>query len=288
MSKYWHAGKGKSRRTEMKGQIDASDDMNYRLDRRFGDQQSLMLAYCICTTNVQRKHLLCDLSTAGSNLRPDVVDREEFPIFTGELVEDSIVVAEAIANVASETQKNQSEDVVDIRQVYVKMDDTMKALLMPLDHFAEYFHFESTTGSKNCAFCEITIEAGSARAGSVRSSSPLFIALVPGMDMIELLCKAYDSVLASRRDSLSRFPSKDRGFHLAVVRKAVSMLEEAFPIEMQDRMKMTKQSNPQLLLLVENLGHGGSNISATARSVKEYNTKDRDNKVSPHENYNSF
>lgn len=280
VSKYWHAGKVKSRRNELKERIDVSDDMAYRLDRRFGDQRSLMLACNLCESDVQRTHLLCDLSTAGSNLRPEVVDREEFPIVTGELVDDSIVVAEAIANVAPPTpRKKQAADddvVIDTRQVYVKMNESMNALLMPLDGFADQFHFESSS-SGSYAFCEITVEAGSTRARSIRSSSPLFIAVIPGMDMVELLCKAYDSVVSREVDRSSSV--RNRGFDLKVVRTAVHMLEEGLHPELRERMVLTNESHPQLLLLVENLGHGGSTVGATSRLLKEHNAMERDNKV---------
>lgn len=76
-------------------------------------------------------------------------------------------------------------------------------------------------------------------SNAVRSSAPLFIVVVPGSDVVEVLCKGYESIVLERYGDLNyRPPFEDRSFDQAVVRETLYFLREQLPAELKSQMLM--------------------------------------------------
>ena len=296
VSKYWD-WRQCHRRSELLEQellaaAGLSDDMLTRIGRRFGGLKELAAAYSLCDSAVHRRDLLRELSSAGSNLTEAVLAREEQPVGQEEMTAESRAVMEAVCPAESPRDLSLLNSPFSVvpngnhRVVRARISPELSALLGSLDGFPDFVRFEqlnlngsnvcsSSSGKNELPFCEVHVEDASLARASVcpvrKCSSPLFVVVVSGGEVLSLLGAAHDRVARDRFGEGFRqvVQGKDSSFDLAVVREALCRLTDSLPVALTERLTDFSQSKKpilaQVVLLVENLGHGMGRTGACGR-----------------------
>lgn len=304
--KYWNGKVRNGRQDLFAGDLECeniSTHMVQRIERRFGESHALDYVYQqLCQTEANRKLLLTDLSLSASNLRDEVIERDQDFIVNdvSSIRSESKKIAElrlssmSLSSSASQDfwispdkWEIQHGTVVYHNTAFDKLTDSMKGYA----DFVSHRIVDSTQSSpeelSELAWCEIVKRRTAVLPGlstTVRHrSSSTFMTIFQGMNIIEALTDAIDEIgissVPAHRSNNTEMDAKeqialsqDRQKELQYVRKAWENLFATFSPELLNRWNAEKNRSrcPQMVILLDNFGRGSGVIGACGRLKNVY------------------
>jgi hypothetical protein len=250
-------------------------------------------------TNInQKKPFSTSTSLSSSLLQEQTVP---FDGFGGKnMILNSLKVRGAIAedtnnitlrdNITLNILTNTSSTIADTRQTEVLMNETMSIETNGLKGYPKHIvpvklsvnNETSSSLEREWAWCEIRVQddgfmnRATSSSSSLpsqdsilstsRSSAPIYLIAIPGRAVVTAIGIAYD--LLSQQQKEDKRLSKDT-MDLMIILHAISIVESMFPKSMVDRIDTIcnkhKGCVPQVVWLLENLGHGLGRSGAFGR-----------------------
>lgn len=222
-----------------------SEDAIGRVSRRFSDMNSLLSAYSICKTEKNASMLLSDLSYGGSNMDSP---KFQFDLNPNEILDLKQSSESIWAQVQQEGKRNN-------RIVISKSSSSSSALFATLPNRKTVaLAFNGMQKVVDNQFDKVSIIpkedestiswATVVTSSDERSSTPLVIIVLSGVEIVELWAKAFDML----EDPATK--------EIDVVRVAFQLIESNFSSDLNDAIDDTKSEGGQIVILIDNLGTG--------------------------------
>ena len=280
--KYWNERVCNSRQDYLAGELECeeiSTHMVQRIERRFGETNSLEYVYSkLCHSDESRQFLLSDLSLSSSNLRGEIIARDN------EYIKDYAVIIRESSKVASiyhpSVVFNNSWDEMGLslhHDTIVYHNELLDNLTNSMEGYGDFVSHELIESSELSPiriasasnetmlrthiipWGEIvkrrTVSCSTSKFPFCRQrSSSMFLAILEGIDVVEAIAFAVDEICKSSSLTNNLY---DYQSDVKCVKSAWKRILAFFPKELMNRWSTEKKESryPQFVLLLENLGN---------------------------------